>query len=154
MASSVLILLYAFMLAQNAPNVTPSSFAGIWVGTQTWAIDSASPSAKEEQPVELNIQLVDGKLTGFMNPWFGGSDGATFTETTIAGEELKATAVVGKPPAAGARGQRGNWKSSVQIQFKFKSEAKESLTGTADVTLDGVKWLKFNYNLSKKRSRY
>ena len=29
-----------------------------------------------------------------------------------------------------------------------------TLTGTADVTLGDVKWLKFNYDLSKKRSRY
>jgi hypothetical protein len=29
-----------------------------------------------------------------------------------------------------------------------------NLTGIADVMLGGVTWLKFNYDLSKKRSRY
>jgi hypothetical protein len=125
------------------------------VGTQKWAIESPSPSAKEEQPVELTIQVgPDGKLTGFMNPWFGGSDGATFTEATIVGEELQAQAIVGKPPAPGARGQRGNWKNSVKILFKLKSEGNNTLAGTADVTLDNIKWLRFDYSLAKKRSRY
>lgn len=145
------ILWSVWILAQSAAS---ASFAGTWVGTQSWAIEDPSPSAKEEQPVELRIELVDGKLAGFMTPWFGGSEGATFTETSIAGEQLTAAAIVGKPPAPGARGQRGNWKSVVKIVFSFKNEKKDSLTGTADVTLDGVKWLKFNYNLSRKRSRY
>src|SRR5437867_5142099 len=118
MISALYVLLSVFLL-QNAP---PSTFVGTWVGTQVWAIDNPSPSAKEEQPVELKIDLVDGKLTGFMNPWFGGSDGATFTQTSIEGDHLKATAVVGKPPAPGARGQRGNWKTSVKIYFNFTSD--------------------------------
>lgn len=154
MRSTVLILLIipASQAAQNAPS---SAFVGTWVGTQKWAIESPSPSAKEDQPVELTIEAgPDGKLTGFMNPWFGGSDGATFTQTAILGDELQAQAVVGKPPAPGQRGQRGNWKNSVKIFFKFKNEGNSALAGTADVMLGDVKWLKFNYNLGKKRSRY
>jgi hypothetical protein len=149
---SILILLgQAPPAAQNA---TPDTFVGTWVGTQSWAIENPSPSAREDQAVELKIDLVDGKLDGFMNPWFGGSDGATFIQTGIEGDQLKATAIVGKPLAPGARGQRGNWKSSVKIYFSFKSDFKDSLAGTADVMMNDVKWLKFNYTLSRKRSRY
>ena len=153
----ILLMLVTGFGRQPAPvaqNASPSIFVGTWVGTQAWAVDNPSPSAKEEQPVELKIDLVGGQLVGFMSPWFGGSDGATFTQTTIEGDQLKATAVVGKPALPGARGQRGNWKSNVRIFFNFKSEFKDSLTGTADVMMNDVKWLKFTYNLSKKRSRY
>ena len=145
--------LLALFVPQAEQNASPSTFVGTWVGTQSWAIDNPSPSAKEEQPIELKIDLVDGKLTGFMNPWFGGSDGATFTQTAIEGDVLKATAIVGKPPAPGGRG-RGNWKSSVKIFFSFKNDFKDSMSGTANVMMNDVKWLKFNYTLSKKRSRY
>jgi hypothetical protein len=150
--SAGLVLTSSVAQAQNTPS---STFVGTWVGTQKWAIDSPSPSAKEDQPVELTIQLdPDGKLSGFMNPWFGGSDGATITDAKLVGEELHAQAVVGKPPVAGARGQRGNWKSVVKILFKLKSEGNNTLAGTADVTLDNIKWLKFDYSLAKKRARY
>jgi len=154
---SVLILAFAGVTPQATPvvaNASPSTFVGTWVGTQSWAIDNPSPSAKEEQPVELKIEMVGNQIVGFMNPWFGGSDGATFIQTAIDGDQLKATAIVGKPPAPGARGQRGNWKSNVRILFNLKSDFKDTLTGTADVMMNDVKWLKFNYNLSKKRSRY
>jgi len=156
MVATFLMLLLAAALQSPtaAQDASPSTFVGTWVGTQKWAIDSPSPSAKEEQPVELKIDLVGGKLFGFITPWFGGSDGATFTQTTVEGDQLKATAVVGKPPLPGARGQRGNWKNNVRIFFTFKSDFKDSLTGTADVMMNDVKWLKFTYNLSKKRSRY
>ena len=152
--TSPLWVFLSLLLGSFAQNTSPSTFVGTWVGTQAWAIDSPSPSAKEEQPVELKIDLVGGQLIGFMTPWFGGSDGATFIQTTIEGDQLKAMAVVGKPPAPGARGQRGNWKNNVRIQFNFKSDVKDSLTGTADVLMNDTKWLKFSYNLSKKRSRY
>ena len=147
-------LLMLVVFQGEAQNASPSGFVGTWVGNQSWAIESPSPSAKEEQPVELTIELVDGKLTGFMNPWFGGSDGATFTDVKIVGEQLQAMAVVGKPPVPGQRGQRGNWKSAVRILFNLKTETNNKLVGTADVTLDNVKWLKFKYDLSRKRSRY
>ena len=74
----------------------------------------------------------------------------TFIQTSIEGDQLKAIALVGKPPAPGARGQRGNWKNSVKIFFNLKNDFKDSLTGTADVMMNDVKWLKFSYNLSKK----
>ena len=146
----LICLLASAALAQTA---APSTFVGTWVGTQAWAIENPSPSAKDEQPVELKIDVVGGQVVGFMTPWFGGSDGATFTQTSIDGEALKATAVVGKPPVAGARG-RGNWKNNVKIFFNFRSDSKDSLQGTADVMMNDVKWLKFKYSLSRKRSRY
>ena len=138
-------VLCALLLLQDAP---PSRFVGTWVGVQRWVADTPSPGAREEQPVELTIEMVDGKLAGFMNPFFGGSDGARFVDVTIAGDQLQASAVMGKQP--GAR----NWKSAVRISFDFRSESDVKLTGTADVFLDNVKWLKFSYDLSKKRSRY
>jgi hypothetical protein len=39
------------------------------------------------------------------------------------------------------------------MRFTFKPDGV-NLTGTADVMLGEVKWLKFNDDLSKKRSRY
>ena len=149
-----LLLLAGATQQPAAQNASPASFVGTWVGTQAWAIDNPSPSAKEEQPVELKIDLIGGQLTGFMTPWFGGSEGARFIQTSIEGDQLEATAIVGKPPAPGARGQRGNWKSNVKIAFDFKNDFKDELTGTADVMMNNVKWLKFTYKLSKKRSRY
>jgi hypothetical protein len=151
-----IFLMLLLPVAQQSPQASQnaSAFVGIWVGTQAWAIDNPSPSAKEEQPVELKIDVVGGQIVGFMTPWFGGSDGATFIQTTVDGDQLKANAVVGKPPAPGARGQRGNWKNNVRIVFNLKNDFKDSLTGTADVMMNDVKWLKFTYNLSKKRSRY
>jgi hypothetical protein len=41
----------------------------------------------------------------------------------------------------------------VKIAFSFKNDGV-SLAGTADVLMGDVKWLKFKYDLSKKRSRY
>ena len=152
--TSMLLMLLALFVPKPLQNASPTTFVGTWVGTQKWAIDSPSPSATEEQAIELKIDLVDGKLTGSMNPWFGGSDGATFIQTSIEGDALKAVAVVGKPPAPGARGGRGNWKSNVKIYFNFKNDFKDSLSGTADVMMNDVKWLKFKYTLNKKRSRY
>jgi hypothetical protein len=61
------------------------------------------------------------------------------------------------PAARGRGGRRGGaplgWKEQSKIQFRFKPDGV-NLTGTADVMLGDVKWLKFNYDLSKKRSRY
>src|SRR5262245_50900774 len=149
-----LLLATAQQPTTAAQNAAPSTFVGTWVATQAWAIDSPSPSAKEEQPVELKIDLVGGQLIGFMTPWFGGSDGATVVQTTIEGDQLLAMSVVAKPPAPGPSLRRGDWKNNVRIQCNFKSDVKDSLTGTADVLMNDTKWLKFSYNLSKKRSRY
>jgi hypothetical protein len=53
-----------------------------------------------------------------------------------------------------ARPRRGpTWKDTVAIQFAFTSDRLD-LKGTGDVMMNGVKWLSFDYDLSKKRSRY
>jgi hypothetical protein len=104
----------------------------------------------------MTIEIVDGKLIGTLNPFFGGSDGASFVDAQIVGEELKASAMVGKPAAAGARGGRGaapGWKADTQIQFTLKAD-RTRMKGTGDVQLSGVKWMQYTYDLEKKRSRY
>ena len=150
---ALLLLIGGAQLAQGPATVPMASFVGTWVGTQTWAIENPPPSARGEQQVELTIDLADGKLTGFMNPWFGGEDGATFTNVNVVGDELRATAMIGKPPEAGQRVRR-DWKSTVTIEFRFKTQPNNQLVGTADVMLDKTQWTKFRYELGKKRSRY
>ena len=113
---------------------------------------------QEGQTVTMTIELVDGKLVGTLTPFFGGNDGARFVDVKIAGEELKASAVVGKAPVAGPpaqpRGGRGSrWKSDTSIQFTLRAD-RTHMKGTADVELGGVKWMQYNYDLEKKRSRY
>ena len=174
--SSAIVFLTFFQAAQPAPRATVSSqaFVGTWVGTQSWAIEKPPPGARPDQPVSLTIDLVDGKLFGTMTPFLGGDDGATFVEAEIVGDQLQASGMVGRPrPAARAsagdegqqaapagRGRGGRragaplgWKEQLKIQFAFKPDGV-NLAGTADVMLGDVKWLKFNYDLSKKRSRY
>jgi hypothetical protein len=141
--------------AQRA--VTLQSFVGTWVGTQRWADDIKGPGPAEEQEVTLMIEEFNGKLVGSLTPFFGGSDGASFGNGDLAGEELKATGRIGQPkpgePVAESRNQPRTWKGQTQIAFAFDVD-RNNLKGTADVTLNGVKWLRFNYDLSKKRSRY
>jgi hypothetical protein len=146
-------VLHVAIMAQQEPALQPSRFVGTWVGTQAWAIGNPPPGASQDQPVTLELELVDGKLTGTMTPFLGGEDGATITEATIVGEELRAMAVVGRPPAPGARGGRRGWKDPIAIAFAFKADGVE-MTGTADVQMGGVPWLKFDYDLGRKRSRY
>ena len=152
-----LLLLSAVAAAQApAPPAVPAArFVGTWGGTQAWAIKDPPPGANNEQPVTLDIQLVDGKITGTMRPFLGGEDGATITEATIVGEELRATAVVGRPrPAnAGRRGGGAGGTSAIGIAFVFRNDALK-MTGTADVKMGDVPWTKFRYALEKKRSRY
>jgi hypothetical protein len=143
------------------PAVPLSRFVGTWVGTQAWAIADPPPGARADQPVTLVIELVDGKLVGTMTPFLGGQDGTTFVDAKVVGEELQAAAVVGKPrvpaPAgrrgAGGGGGGGNWKDPVKVSFIFKNDGV-NLTGTADVMMGDVNWMKFRYDLSKRRSRY
>jgi hypothetical protein len=142
--------------AQTPASAVPASrFAGTWVGTQAWAISNPPPGASNDQPVTLQIDLVDGRITGTLRPFLGGDDGATITEATIVGDELRATAIVGRPrPAAGGRrggGAGGN--SAIQIAFVFRNDGVK-MTGTADVQMGEVPWTKFRYSLGKKRSRY
>jgi hypothetical protein len=166
----VLLLALVQAVPPQRATVSPQTFVGTWVGTQSWAIDSPPPGARQDQPVSLTIDLVDGKITGTMTPFMGGQDGATFVNAQIVGDELHADAVVGRPrparaeapgaadpPAGRGRGRRGgppaSWKDPVKIQFTFKNDGT-ALTGAADITMNDVKWLKFNYDLSRKRSRY
>ena len=139
-----------------APAVQPVRFEGAWVGTQAWAIENPPPGSRQDQPVTLELSVVDGKLAGTMKPFLGGEDGATLVDTSIVGEELHATAIVGRPRAAGAGSRRGgpaNWKDPIQVAFVFRSDGL-NMTGTADVTMGDVPWMKYRYSLSKKRSRY
>jgi hypothetical protein len=136
--------------------VPAARFAGTWVGTQAWAIKDPPPGARQDQPVTLELEVVDGKITGTMTPFFGGEDGATIVDATVVGEELHATAVAGRPrpQVAGRRGGGGGgWKDPIRIAFVFKNTGV-TMTGTADVRMGDVPWMKFAYDLGKKRSRY
>ena len=144
-------------VAAQEPAAVPSArFAGTWVGTQAWAIKDPPPGASLDQAVTLDLEVVDGKVIGTMKPFLGGEDGATIVDATIVGEELRATAVVGRPrtQAAGrGRGGGGGFKDATKIAFVFRADGVK-MTGTADVQMGDVPWMKFSYNLGKKRSRY
>ena len=135
--------------------VPPERFVGTWVGTQAWAISNPPPGASNDQPVTLELELVGGMLTGTMKPFFGGDEGATIVDATIVGEELRATAVLGRPrpAAAGRRGGGAGGQSSIRIAFVFRNDGVK-MSGTADVTMGDVPWTTFRYSLGKKRSRY
>ena len=100
---------------QAPPAVQPVRFAGTWVGTQRWTIADPPPGARQDQPVTLEIEVLDGRITGTMKPFLGGEDGATIVEATIVGEELRAGAVVGRPRTGGGRrgGAPAGWKEPV-----------------------------------------
>src|SRR5439155_24093434 len=122
-----------FLFFQTAPQpsaratVSPQTFVGTWVGTQKWAIDQPPPGARQDQPVAITLEIAGGKLIGTIVPFMGGQDGATIVDSEIVGDELHATAVVGKPrpgdSIAGGRGRgaRGavtaNWKDGPKIQL-------------------------------------
>jgi hypothetical protein len=154
-SSLIVLLLAAGQLMAAQDSVPASRFAGTWVGTQAWAIEDPPPGASQDQQVTLDLQVVDGKITGTMKPFFGGEDGATIVEAAIVGEELRATAVVGRPrtQAAGRRGGGGGFKEATRIAFVFRADGVK-MTGTADVRMGDVPWMKFSYDLGKKRSRY
>jgi hypothetical protein len=166
-AAPVLVLALAAAVPASAQSgaVQPTRFAGTWVGTQSWAIADPPPGSRNDQPVTLMIDVVDGRVQGTMTPFLGGDDGATFVEATIVGDELHAKAIVGRPrPAAGGDaaaaggGRRGgpqrNWKEAVAITFVFKGDGAVQMSGAGDVMLGDVKWMSFRYDLSRKRSRY
>ena len=148
------LVLAGIASGQVQPTAVPAArFVGAWVGTQGWDIPNPPPGANNEQPVTLELQLADGKLTGTMRPFLGGDEGATITDATIVGEELRATAIVGRPrPNAGRGGGRGG-NSAIRITFVFRNDGVK-MTGTADVRMGDVPWTKFKYDLGKKRSRY
>jgi hypothetical protein len=151
---SVLFLVAIFQAPPLPQPVSPATFAGTWVGLQTVA-NNTSPGVQEAQTATMTIELVDGRLVGTLTPFFGGSDGASFFDGEIVGEELRASATVGKPPAAegGGRGAGPAWKSDTKIELTLKAD-RTRMKGTADVRLGGVKWMQYNYDLEKKRSRY
>jgi hypothetical protein len=137
--------------------VQPLRFAGTWVGTQAWDIDNPPSGSSQEQAVTLELEVVDGKVTGAMKPFLGGEDGATLVDTVIVGDELRATAVVGRPRVSGTGrrgGGPGNWKDPVRIAFVFRTTDGLNLMGTADVRMGDTPWMKFRYELGKKRARY
>ena len=151
-------MIFDVTLIVAAVSVPAAQFVGTWVGTQAWAIKNPPPGANQEQPVTLEIQLTDGRLTGTMKPFMGGDDGATIVDAVIVGEELRATAVVGRPrPAVPARRGTGSpgagAGSATKIAFVFRVDGV-AMTGTADVQMGDVPWTKFSYTLGKKRSRY
>jgi hypothetical protein len=151
---ALIVFLAVLAFGQAQPTAVPASrFVGTWVGTQAWDIANPPPGANNEQPVTLELQLTDGKISGTMRPFLGGDDGATITEATIVGDELRATAIVGRPrPNAGRGGGRGG-NSAIRIAFVFRNDGMK-MTGTADVRMGEVPWTKFKYDLGKKRSRY
>lgn len=156
LATAVFSAAIARAQAPATPSVPAARFVGTWVGTQAWAIPNPPPGANNEQPITLDLQLVEGKITGTMRPFLGGEDGATITEATIVGEELRATAVVGRPrPATAGRrgGGAGGGTSAIRIAFVFRNDGLK-MSGTADVQMGDVPWTKFKYELAKKRSRY
>src|SRR5947207_559717 len=125
-ACSALIVVVVPLLAQEpraTQSVTPASYVGTWVGMQRWAADVKSPGPAEEQEVTLTIEEFNGKLVGTMTPFFGGSDGASFGNGELAGDELRATGKLGQPragePVAESRNQPRNWKGATSIQFAF-----------------------------------
>ena len=156
-AAPLVLLLVAVQDVPSRATVSAQAFVGTWVGTQSWAIDNPPPGARQDQPVSLTIDIVDGKVIGSMTPFMGGQDGATFTSAEIVGDELQASAMIGRPRPVAGRGRRGaapaNWKDSTKIHFTFRNDGL-AVTGTANVTLNDVRWLTFKYDLSKKRSRY
>ena len=145
------------LLGQDA---APSRFVGEWVGLQTWAIDNPPPNARDPQPVEIKIESIEGRLVGTITPFMGGSDGASFVDAKIVGEELKASGAMGPPRLAaspGGRGQRGatGWKAGVKVNLSLVANGNTNqLSGTADVLMGDAKWMKFKYELNRKRSRY
>ncbi len=163
MRALVFVALVSALVSAQAQAPTPATesvpaarFVGTWVGTQAWAIKDPPPGASQDQQVTLELQLVDGKITGTMKPFFGGEDGATIVDAAIVGDELHATAMVGRPRpqvAGRGRGGAGGFKEATRIAFAFKATGVK-MTGTADVQMGEVPWMKFSYDLGKKRSRY
>jgi hypothetical protein len=155
--SAISALIVVCSLSAQERSVTLQSFVGTWVGTQRWADDIKSPGPSEDQEVTLTIEEFNGKLVGTLVPFFGGSDGASFGNGDLAGDQLRATGKFGQPkpgePVSESRNQPRNWKGQTAIHFAFDVD-RNNLKGTAEVQLGGVKWLKFTYDLSRKRSRY
>jgi hypothetical protein len=159
-ASFVLtVLTVASFLQAQSHEASAARFVGEWVGLQTWATDNPPPNIHGPQPVSFKIELIDGKVVGVMMPFMGGSDGASFIDGHVVGQELKGSAVMGPPRLPTAAPPRRNpprWKGFVNIDFTFVVAGgnNDELLGTADVRMEDVKWMTYKYELKKKRSRY
>jgi hypothetical protein len=152
LACPLLIVVIGLHVSAQAPvaepPVPPSRFVGTWVGTQSWAIADPPPGSRQDQPVTLTIELVDGNLQGALTPFLGGEEGAFFRDATIVNGELQAVATVGRPGEPG-----GGWKRPIRVTLAFRNEGV-NLKGDAAVTMNDVPWMKYRYDLGKKRSRY
>jgi len=148
-------MLLVFGEAQAQQDAPASSFVGAWTGYQGWAIENPPPE-RHPQPITFTMKLVDQKLVGVMSPFFGGTDTAFFTDVEITGNRLRARAAVGPPPADADTPQRParGFVANVTVQFDFTLHDRNTLTGTADVFMGDVKWITFNYDLGRQRSRY
>lgn len=125
----------------SAQDVPLSFFEGTWVGLETWTVEN--PSAEEPQIVTMTFEVEDGALTGTIVPFLGLRNGASITEAEVVGSELHARASAG----------RLGWQSAVGIDLTLTVDA-DAMAGMADLTLGDVKWVKLDYDLSRKRSRY
>lgn len=125
----------------SAQDVPLTFFEGTWVGLETWTPDN--PSAQEPQIVTMTFEVEDGALSGTIVPFLGLRAGASITEAEVVGGELHAKASAG----------RLGWQREVGIALTLNVDA-DAMTGNADLTLGDVKWVKLDYELSRKRSRY
>ena len=120
-----------------------AGFEGEWVGLQTWTFEN--PSAQEPQPVTLTLAVDGGELTGSITPFLGGVQALPIAGARVVGDELRMSLDSSR--------SRNRWQRNVDVQFTFRLEANE-LHGTAELTMGAVPWLRFDYALSRKRSRY
>lgn len=145
MFRTVVVLVFLGVGARSSPlsaqDVPLTFFEGTWVGLETWTPDN--PSAQEPQTVTMTFKVEDGTLTGTIVPFLGLRAGARITEARVVGSELHAKA---------SAGQRG-WQGDVGIDLTLNVDA-DAMTGKADLTLGEVDWVKLEYELSRKRSRY
>jgi hypothetical protein len=150
-------LLVSALEAQNHA-LAASRFVGEWVGLQTWAIDNPPPNIHQPQPVTVRIEVLDEKVVGVIMPFMGGEDGASFVDGRVVDGELHGRGLIGPPrlPNSAPPSPNTGWKESVSIEFSFVATggSNDELIGTADVLMGEVPWMKYRYELKKKRSRY
>lgn len=138
---------------RQADTAALAQFAGTWVGTQAWAIDDPPPGARDDQPVTLTVEVTGGKVQGSLTPFLGSEEGATFAEARLVGEELHATATIGRPRAGGRGRGIGGWKQDTTVALVFRVH-DVTMSGTAAVRIGDVPWTRLTYSLGKKRARY
>jgi hypothetical protein len=152
-ALSAAVLILCVLAGARAQGADLGRFAGEWIGTQRWA-QSNPPAGAEPQQVTLTLEASEGKLSGTLMPFFGGGDGALLTDIRIDGKQLRADAVLGEARIAQSpENAEPFWKNDVKIAFAFTDEGDGKLSGTANLTMGGVQWLKFQYALTRKEAR-